>query len=183
MPGTPATSERGGTSMPSVTSAPAAIIDSSPMTAPFMTIAPMPTSTWSPIVAPCTTAPWPTDTPSPRLTGRSTSTWNAQLSWTLDRAPMVIGSLSARSTAPYQMLAPASIVTDPTMRGRGCDPRLVVDLGRLSVDRDLHAANASCQVIQRVIGSMAKYTTNRAATTQSSACTSAALPRTVLSNA
>ena len=47
------TTLRGGTTMPSGTSAPAATIDSSPTTAPFRTIAPMPTRQRRSIVQPC----------------------------------------------------------------------------------------------------------------------------------
>ncbi len=98
----------------------------------------MPTSTLSPIVAPCTTAPWPMDTPSPRLTGRPASTWNAQLSCTLQRAPMVIGSLSARITAPYQMLAPAPMVTAPTSVALGAT----------------HASSSTCGVFPSIVINM-----------------------------
>ncbi len=128
------------------------------MTAPFMMIAPMPTSTWSPIVAPWITAPWPTDTPSPRSTGLPLSTWNAQLSCTFDRAPIVIGSLSARSTAPYQMLAPSPITTDPARVALGATHAVSATLWGLVSECDEHAPNVptSVQLTQLVMGSIAK---------------------------
>ena len=63
------TSDRGGMTVPSVTSDPAATIESSPIVAPFSMIAPMPTSTRLPTVQPCTIAPWPIVTSSP-IAGR-----------------------------------------------------------------------------------------------------------------
>ena len=53
--------------MPSVTTAPAPIRESSPTTAPFNTIAPIPTSTRSRIVQPWRIAPCPTDTSHPSV--------------------------------------------------------------------------------------------------------------------
>ena len=71
LPGTPTTSEHGGITERFFTSAPAATIDPAPITAPFITVACMPTVTSSSMVAPCTMALWPTDTRSPSVTGQS----------------------------------------------------------------------------------------------------------------
>src|SRR5690606_31525974 len=56
LPGTPATSEPGGMSAPSSTTAPPATRHPAPMRAPLRTTAPMPISEPSPIVQPWTTA-------------------------------------------------------------------------------------------------------------------------------
>lgn len=74
----------------------------------------MPIRQSSSTVQPCTTALWPMETRSPTDTGKPGSTWRVQLSCTLLSAPRVMGPQSARSTAEYQMLAPAARVTSPT---------------------------------------------------------------------
>src|SRR3954471_20583721 len=78
------------------------------------------------------TAPWPTETPSPSTTGLPLSTWKTQLSCTLLRAPIVMGSLSARNTAPYQTLAPAPIVTEPARVALGATQASLATCGTLS---------------------------------------------------
>src|SRR5690606_21744719 len=116
LPGTPATSEPGGMSAPSSTTAPPATRHPAPMRAPLRTTAPMPISEPSPIVQPWTTALWPTDTFSPMTTGFPASTCSDTLSWRLLPAPTVMVLPSARSTALYQTLAPGPRVTPPITR-------------------------------------------------------------------
>ena len=67
----------------------------------------------SPTVQPCSMAWWPTVTSSPRVSGEPMSVCITAASCTLLRAPMVIHSLSPRSTAPYQTLAPSPRLTRP----------------------------------------------------------------------
>ena len=55
----------------------------------------------------------PTVTPLPTVSGKPGSVWSVQLSWMLVRSPISIHSLSPRSTAPNQRLAPALILTLP----------------------------------------------------------------------
>ncbi len=52
-------------------------------------------------------------TPSPTVSGRPGSVCITVPSCTLLRAPITIGSLSPRSTAPYQTVAPGPRVTRP----------------------------------------------------------------------
>ena len=75
--------------VPSVSSVPAAITQSDSMCTPFNSTAPMPISTRSSIVVPCTTAEWPTVTSSPMIVGCvSRITWIIVRSWMLVRLPM-----------------------------------------------------------------------------------------------
>ena len=60
LPGTPITTERGGTTVLGVTTALAATRHSSPITEPSKTVLLMPMMQLSPMVAPLITAPWPT---------------------------------------------------------------------------------------------------------------------------
>ena len=69
LPGLPMTSDRGGISIRSGISAPAAMIESDLIVAPLSRIAPIPTSTRSSIVQPWSTAAWPTVTSSPMRVG------------------------------------------------------------------------------------------------------------------
>jgi hypothetical protein len=112
-PGTPATSDRGGTAMPWGTTAPAAINDPSPIVAPLRITAPIPISTPFSTVQPCRTALCPTLTPAPIWTGNPGSTWMVTPSWMLVPNPTSRGSASARSVAPYQTLTCAASVTRP----------------------------------------------------------------------
>ena len=70
----------------------------------------MPISELSPTVQPCSITWWPTVTSAPRVSGEPMSVCSTLPSWMLLRSPMVIHSLSPRSTAPYQTLAPAASV-------------------------------------------------------------------------
>ena len=45
--------------------------------------------------------------------------WTTEPSWTFDRAPIVIGSMSARSTHVYQTLDSSPIVTAPVSTAPG----------------------------------------------------------------
>jgi hypothetical protein len=116
LPGTPATSERGGITCPSSTTVPPARSDSRPTTAPFITVADMPTMQSSSIVQPCRTALWPTLTPAPTVSGKPGSTWQLTLSCRLERAPITMSAASARSTALNHTLDPAPSVTRPITR-------------------------------------------------------------------
>src|SRR5467141_1202189 len=94
-------------------SAPAPIRQPLPMTAWFMMIAPMPTSDPSPMVQPCSIAWWPTETFFPRVSGTPGSTCRTAASWMLVRSPMVMMSLSPRTTALNQMLVWLCMTTVP----------------------------------------------------------------------
>ena len=83
------------------------------MVAPLSSTAWMPISEPSPTVQPCSIAWWPTVTSSPSFIGRPGSVCSTAPSWMLVRAPITIGSLSARSTAPGQTLQPGPSVTWP----------------------------------------------------------------------
>ena len=65
MPGMPVTSEFGGITVRSVTTAPAAMMELAPMWAPLRMVAPMPMRTLSSMVQPWTVALWPMLTPEP----------------------------------------------------------------------------------------------------------------------
>ena len=104
LPGTPMTRLPAGTCMFSGTSAPAAIRQPSPMTAPFKIVACIPIRQPSPTVQPCTTAPCPTDVPRPTVTSSPGPVCSTALSCTLEFSPMAMRPVSARSTAPYQTL-------------------------------------------------------------------------------
>ena len=84
-----------------------------PMRAPFNTTAWMPMSEPSPTLQPCNMTWWPTVTSSPSVSGEPMSVCSTLHSCTLLRAPTVIHSLSPRSTAPYQTLAPSPRLTRP----------------------------------------------------------------------
>src|SRR5579859_7534948 len=119
LPGTPMTSWPASIRLPSATSAAAATMQSSPSAALLRTVACMPTSTRSPIVAPCTMALWPSVQSAPMVQGAPSSAWMEQLSCTLVRAPMEIGAASPRMTAPNQTLARDSMVTSPVTTAVG----------------------------------------------------------------
>ena len=85
-----------------------------PIEAPSSTVHPLAISASSPTVAPCTTHRWATVAPAPISVG--VFGWPVQ-----DRPVLDVGAgphddreKSARSTAPYQTEAPASMVTSPT---------------------------------------------------------------------
>ena len=94
------TMDPSGITAPWVTKAPAAMMQSRPTTAPLRTMAPMPTRVLSPMVQPWRMAAWPTVQSRPTLVGKPGSAWRTQLSWILLPGPTVMGSVSARSTAP-----------------------------------------------------------------------------------
>ena len=73
----------------------------------------MPISVSSPIVQPCSITLWPTVTSRPMVSGEPASVCSTLRSWTLEFSPTVIGSLSPRSTAPNQTLAPGFRITLP----------------------------------------------------------------------
>ncbi len=66
----------------------------------------MPISEPSSTVVECRITRWPTVQLAPTVTGWPGSVWITELSWMLEFSPMMIQSLSPRSTAPHQMLAP-----------------------------------------------------------------------------
>ena len=103
-PGTPITRLPAGITAFSGTSAPAAIRQPSPMTAPFRIVACIPIRQRSPTVQPCTMAPCPMDTPRPTITSSPGPVCSTALSCTLEPSPMTMCPVSARSTAPYQTL-------------------------------------------------------------------------------
>ena len=84
-----------------------------PIFAPFMTVECMPIRVPSPIVQPCRMTLWPTVQLAPMTRGKPGSVCSVQLSCTLLRSPTSIHSLSPRSTAPNQTLAPALSLTLP----------------------------------------------------------------------
>lgn len=116
--------------MPCGTRACAATIEPAPITAPLSTVAPMPTRLPSSMVQPCSTALCPIETRSPIVIGNPKSTWTEQLSCTLLPAPTTIGPQSARSTAPYQTLAPGCSVTSPTTTAIGATKHSSSTTGR-----------------------------------------------------
>jgi hypothetical protein len=118
-PGTPITSERGGTCIPSGITAPAATTLPVPMRTPLSRILPMPIRHSSSTVHPCRITRWPTPTRRPTVHGSPSSTWTMVPSWRLLSGPMTIGAMSPRSTAPYQTLASSPIVTSPITAAPG----------------------------------------------------------------
>ena len=100
-----------GNCLPSVTSAPAPTMHPSPITAWLRTIAPIPISVALPTVQPCRMAWWPIVQSSPIVSGAPGSECSIAPSCTLLRAPIVIGVLSARITAPNQTLASSPRIT------------------------------------------------------------------------
>src|SRR5262245_7875019 len=119
LPGTPTTSDPGGITLSSETSAPAATREPAPTTDRLSRIEPMPIKQPSSIVAPCTTARWPTTTRRPIETGTSVSTCTTELSWMFDSSPSVIESMSPRRTAPNHTLERAPRITSPTTTAPG----------------------------------------------------------------
>ena len=112
--GTPTASIPPGISIPGGTVAPAATRARGPTMAPSSTVAPLPIS-----ASVCTTAPWTTQrcpmvAPSPTSVTGSRPPCSTEPSWTLAPRRTRIGPKSARSTAPYQIDAPASTCTSPT---------------------------------------------------------------------
>src|SRR3954447_8482360 len=119
LPGTPATSEPGGTTTPCDTTAPAATTDPRPTVAPFMITAPMPMRQSSSTVHPWTTAQCPTVTLSPIDAGKPGAAWTTVPSWMLVPSPTVNGARSARTTAVYQTPVSVPIVTCPATTAPG----------------------------------------------------------------
>src|SRR5712692_7606493 len=94
--------------------APAPIRQPLPMTAWLRMIAPMPTRDPSPMVQPWSMARWPTETFLPRVRGMPGSACRTAASWMLVRSPMVMMSLSPRTTDLNQTLAWLCRITVPT---------------------------------------------------------------------
>src|SRR4051812_33109396 len=117
--GMPTMRLRDGNTRPSGTTAPAATIEPSPIFAPFRIVAPMPTRQLFPISHPCTTALWPTTQPSPTIAGYPGSACKTHPSWMLVLAPMRMGSVSPRSTAPYHTLDSPPRCTSPMTKAPG----------------------------------------------------------------
>ena len=114
LPGTPITKLRGGTSMPSGTSVPAAMTHSSPTCASFRIVAPIPMRHKEPIRQPCNVTEWPTVTWSATTVGCcSLKTWTTQLSWMLLYGPMRMEWTSPRMTAFIHTLAWSPSSTSP----------------------------------------------------------------------
>src|SRR5215207_146963 len=109
----------GGNSRPSGTTAPAATIEPSPIFAPLRMVHPIPTRQLSSISHPCTTALWPRTHPSPTTAGKPGSAWRMQPSCTLVLAPIRMGSVSPRNTAPYQTLDSSPRCTSPMTHAPG----------------------------------------------------------------
>ncbi len=86
--------------VPSSTTEPAATSEPAPITARLSTVADMPIRQSSSIVHPCSTAAWPTLTRAPTVAGIPSSTCTVTLSCRLVSSPMLIASMSPRSTAP-----------------------------------------------------------------------------------
>ena len=84
-----------------------------PIFAPFITIEPMPISAPSSMVQPCRMTLWPTVQFLPITMGKPRSVWQVEPSCTLAPSPISIHSLSPRSTAPNQTLAPGFRRTRP----------------------------------------------------------------------
>src|SRR5438874_597316 len=101
LPGTPTTSDRGGTAIRSGTTHPAAMMHSGPMSLPERTVAPMPIRQPAPIRRPCRIAPCPATTPTSMSFGTPKSVWTMTPSWRLTRGPSVIRARPTRSRA-YQ---------------------------------------------------------------------------------
>src|SRR3954454_19022141 len=118
-PGTPATSEPGGTVTPCEITAPAATTEPRPTVAPFMITPPIPTRQPSSTGPPCTTARCPTVTFSPTVHGKPGSACSTEPSWMFEPAPTATASASARTTAPYQTPTSAPRVTRPATTAPG----------------------------------------------------------------
>ncbi len=123
---------RAENSRPSGTRAPAATIEPSPIFAPLRTVALIPIKQPSPISHPCTTARWPTTQPSPTTAGYPGSACSTQPSWTFVRAPIRIGSVSPRNTAPYQTLDCSPKYTAPMTKAPGATKEDSATSGLLS---------------------------------------------------
>src|SRR5262245_19770790 len=107
-------SVRRGTWVPGATSAPAAMIDSSSMTAPFRTTAAMPIRQWGPTRAPWSRTAWPRVTWSAISTGYPPrSTWMTVPSWMLVYGPIRMELTSPRITVWNQTLDCSLISTSP----------------------------------------------------------------------
>ena len=65
------------------------------------------------MVQPCSITWWPMVTPCPTVSGQPRSVCSTLPSCTLLLRPMVMRSVSPRSTAPYQTLAFSASVTRP----------------------------------------------------------------------
>ena len=123
---------RAENSRPSGTRAPAATIEPSPIFAPLRIVALIPIRQPSPISHPCTTARWPTTQPSPTTAGYPGSACSTQPSWTFVRAPIRIGSVSPRNTAPYQTLDCSPKYTAPITKAPGATKEESATSGLLS---------------------------------------------------
>ena len=91
----------------------------------------MPTSACSPTSAQCTTQPCPTVALRPITRVSPGAACRTELSCTLAPSRITIVQMSARSTAPYQMLAPCSTVTSPIRVAVGATNASGWTVGRL----------------------------------------------------
>jgi len=98
---------------PAATTLPAAIKERRPTVAPLSTTEFVPTSAPSSIVQSSIVAQWPIVTSVPMIVRLFSETCRTALSCTLLRAPIRIGPLSPRITAPNQMLADSATSTSP----------------------------------------------------------------------
>src|SRR3954447_22137725 len=112
--GDPSASTSSGISAPGGTRLPAPINVRLPIRAPSCTVLPLPISASAPTTAPCTRQRWPTVAPGPISVTGSSPPCSTEPSCTLAPARTTIRPKSARSTAPYQIEAPASTTTSPT---------------------------------------------------------------------
>ena len=112
--GAPAASIPAGMTVSGSTTEPAATSAPSPTTAPSSTCAPFAISARAPMVAPWMTALCAIEASSPMSAGMFARPWTTAPSWMFAPFPMTAYEVSPRTTAPYQMEAPASMRTSPT---------------------------------------------------------------------
>src|SRR6185437_7470671 len=117
--GTPASSEPGGTSKPSETTAPAATIEPLPITTRFSVTEPEPIRQPSSTTQPSRCALWPTTQSSPMIVGWLAVQCTIVPSCTEVRAPTVMYPWSPRSTAPGHTDASGPMVTRPITTASG----------------------------------------------------------------
>ena len=84
-----------------------------PITQPSMMVAPIPTSTLSPMVQPCSVTWWVMEQSRPTKVPVPLPTWTIAKSWMFVRSPITTAYISARMTALGQMEASAARVTFP----------------------------------------------------------------------
>src|SRR5690348_532186 len=94
-------------------------------------VLPLPSSAFSSSTAPCTMQECATVAPGPTSTTASGAPCRTELSCTLAPSRTMIVQMSARSTAPYQTLAPFSMVTSPISVAVGATKASGWTVGRL----------------------------------------------------